>query len=195
MVLNEEYIEKLKKKFDEYDKVKNEVINKSIEITRLSKSIIYSLIRDDKKSAEKYIEEINKKVEEIKGYLSKYPFLYPNISIALQEYAEALIFYHYLTENRIPTHEELGVDEVSYINGLLDFTGELSRKATEEMIKDNLDFAIKVKKVVEDIYLKMLYMEFKNFDLRKKVDYVASNLNWLNEKIFYKTLFKGSLKY
>jgi len=195
MVLNNEYIEKLKKKFDEYDRVKNEAINKSIEITRLSKSIIYSLIRDDRKSAEKYMDEINKKVEEIKGYLSRYPFLYPNISMALQEYAEALIFYYYLTENRIPTHEELGVDEVSYINGLLDFTGELSRKATEEMIKDNLDFAIKVKKVIEDIYLKMLYMEFKNFDLRKKVDYVANNLNWLNEKIFYKTLFKGSLKY
>jgi len=190
MALNNEYVEKLKKKFEELDEVKNEVINKSIKITRLSKSIIYSLIRDNKGDAEKYIKEIDKEVNEIKEYLSKYPFLYPNISVALQEYAEALIFYYYLTKEVIPTHEELGVDEFSYINGLMEFTGELSRKATEEMIKDNLDFAIKVKKLIEDIYLKMLYMEFKNFDLRKKVDYVANNLNWLNEKIFYKTLFK-----
>jgi len=190
MVLDNEYIEKLKKRFEEFDKAKNEVINRGIKISRLSKSIIYSLIRNDKENAEEYIEEINREVNEIKEYLSKYPFLYPNISIALQEYAEAMIFYYYLTEEKIPTHEELGIDEFSYINGLMEFTGELSRKATEEMIKDNLDFAIKVKKVIEDIYLKMLYIEFKNFDLRKKVDYVANNLNWLNEKIFYKTLFK-----
>jgi len=190
MALDNEYIEKLKNRFNELDEVKNEVINKGIRITRLSKSIIYSLIRNNREDAEKYIKEIEKEVNEIKEYLLKYPFLYSNISVALQEYAEALIFYYYLTKEVIPTHEELGIDEFSYINGLMDFTGELSRKATEEMIKDNLDFAIKVKKLIEDIYLKMLYMEFKNFDLRKKVDYVANNLNWMNEKIFYKTLFK-----
>jgi translin len=70
----------------------------------------------------------------------------------------------------------------------MDFTGELLRKATEELIKNNFEFALKAKNVIEEIYLKMLEMEFKNFDLRKKVDYVASNLSRLQDKIFYSKL-------
>jgi translin len=66
----------------------------------------------------------------------------------------------------------------------------LSRKAIEEIIKGNIDFALKSKDVIEQIYLQMLNMEFKNFDLRKKVDYVANTLNRLQEKIFYAVLSK-----
>lgn len=185
-MIEDNYIDYLKKKFDEIEEIKNKVIEKSIRITRLSKSIIYSLIRNDINSAERYIKDIKKEIDEISKYYKEYPQFYPNISIAFQEYSEAMIFYEYIINKRIPKHYELGVDEFSYINGLMDFVGELSRKATEEMINDNIEFSLEAKKIIEDIYMKMLYMEFKNFDLRKKVDYVANVLNFLNEKIFYK---------
>ena len=185
-----EQIRKLKEKLNEYDTMRDEIINTGIKVNRLSKSIIYSLIRDDFKSAEEYIKEIKELVRKLKETVEKYPMYYQNAQISFQEYAEAMIFYYYLKEGRIPTHEELEVDEISYLNGLMDFVGELSRKATEEIIKGNVDFAFKVKKVIEEIYLDLLYLEFKNFEMRRKVDYVANTLNWLNEKIFYKTLFR-----
>ena len=188
----DEYIEKLKQKFNQLDEIRDTIIQTAIRVNRLSKTIIYSLIRGDIDNAKKNIEEIKKKVEELKKLAKEYPMFYNNAAISFQEYAEAMIMWYYITEKRIPTHEELDIDEVSYIGGLMDFVGELSRKATEEMIKGNIDFALEAKKIIENIYLKMLYMEFKNFELRKKVDYVSNTLNWLNEKIFYKTLFKDS---
>ena len=127
-------------------------------------------------------------IKEYKTLVEPYPQFWKNAEISFQEYAEAMIFYFYLTENKIPTHIELQVDEVSYLWWLMDFTGELLRKATEELIKNNFEFALKAKNVIEEIYLKMLEMEFKNFDLRKKVDYVASNLSRLQDKIFYSKL-------
>ncbi len=187
--IDQEYIDKLKAKFQELDNARDEIINTSIKVTRLSKQVIYSVIRDDFESAEKYIKEMKELVEKLKEMIKKYP-MYLNNAVGIQEYAEAMILYYYLKENRIPTHEELGVDEISYVNGLMDFCGELLRKSTEEMIKGNIDFALKAKETIEEIYLKMLYMEFKNYELRRKVDYVSNVLNKLLEFIFYKTLRK-----
>uniref|UniRef100_UPI000AD286E4 hypothetical protein n=1 Tax=Vulcanisaeta sp. JCM 14467 TaxID=1295370 RepID=UPI000AD286E4 len=113
---------------------------------------------------------------------------YNNAVISLQEYVEAMTMWFFITENRIPSPGELGVDAEPYINGIADFTGELSRKATEEMIRNNLDFALRAKQVMEELYLDLLSLEPRDYEMRKKVDYVASNINWLNEKIFYKTL-------
>jgi len=189
-MLDEKYVNKLKEKFEELEEKRDELIKDSIRITRLSKEAIYSIIRGDFDRAKERIDIMDNLVNQLKEKITSYPWFYNSISICFQEYAEAKILYHFIRENRIPTHEEMGVDEISYVGGLIDFVGELSRKATEEMIKGNVDFAMRAKDIIEHIYLKMLYMEFKNYDLRRKVDYIAGVLNSLKEKIFYKTLFK-----
>ena len=189
-MLDEKYFNKLKEKFEELEEKRDELIKDSIRITRLSKEAIYSIIRGDFDRAKERIDIMDNLVNQLKEKITSYPWFYNSISICFQEYAEAKILYYFIRENRIPTHEEMGVDEISYVGGLIDFVGELSRKATEEMIKGNVDFAMRAKDIIEHIYLKMLYMEFKNYDLRRKVDYIAGVLNSLKEKIFYKTLFK-----
>ena len=115
---------------------------------------------------------------------------YYNAQISFQEYTEAIIFYNILKNGRIPKHDEIGVDEFSYVLGLMDVAGELYRKSIEEMIKGNIEFALKTKEFLGELYQAMLYMEFKNFDYRRKVDYVAGIYNNLVEKIFYKLLNK-----
>lgn len=185
MFLEEEYILFLKEKFDFYNQIKDEIVEKGIKINRFSKSIIYALIRNDIETAEKYINQFKDMMEDYKKLVNLYPQFWKNAEISYQEYAEAMIFYSYLKENKIPTHKDLELDETSYIQWLMDFTWELLRKATEELINGNIDFAKKAKNTIEEIYLALLNMELKNFDLRKKLDYVAANLNRLQDKIFY----------
>ena len=181
----------IKAKLREYEDARDRIINTGIRLNRLSKSVIYSIIRDDWESADKYLNDMRKELEALMNLTKQYPFYYDKAAVSFQEYAEAYIMYEFNKNGRIPTIEEVGVDELAYLNGLMEFTGELSRKATEELIKDNLEYALKAKEIMEDIYLDMLYMEFRDFEMRKKVDYVANNINWLNEKIFYKSLNKG----
>ncbi|WP_054842295.1 haloacid dehalogenase [Vulcanisaeta distributa] len=178
----------LRTRLRELEEVKDEVIETGVKVNRLSKSVIYSLIRDDIETARKYIREMQDLVNKLRELIAKYPMYYNNAVISLQEYVEAMTMWFFMTENRIPSPGELGVDAEPYINGIADFTGELSRKATEEMIKNNLDFALKAKRVMEELYLDLLSLEPRDYEMRKKVDYVSSNINWLNEKIFYKTL-------
>ncbi|PLC68332.1 haloacid dehalogenase [Vulcanisaeta sp. EB80] len=180
--------EKLRSRLRELEGVKDEVIETGVKVNRLSKSVIYSLIRGDAEMARKYIGEMQELVNKLRDLVSRYPMYYNNAVVSLQEYVEAMTMWYYMTENRLPTPEELGVDAEPYINGIADFTGELSRKATEELIRGNLDFALRAKRVMEELYLDLLSLEPRDFEMRKKVDYVSSNINWLNEKIFYKTL-------
>ncbi|WP_291765397.1 haloacid dehalogenase [Caldivirga sp. UBA161] len=181
----------IKAKLREYEDARDKVINTGIRLNRLSKSVIYSVIRNDWEAADKYLSDMRRELESLMSLIKQYPFYYDKAAVSFQEYAEAYIMYEFNKSGRIPTIEEVGVDELAYLNGLMEFTGELSRKATEELIKDNLEYALKAKETMEDIYLDMLYMEFRDFEMRKKVDYVANNINWLNEKIFYKTLNRG----
>lgn len=178
----------IKDRLRELEEARDLIINTGIRVNRLSKSVIYSVIRDDWGSAERYMREISAEVSKLMDLVKKYPLYYDRALVSFQEYAEAYIMYAYNKDGRIPSVDEVGVDEVSYLNGLMDFVGELSRKATEEMIKGNLNYALRAKEVMEGIYMDLLSMEFKDYDMRKKVDYVANNINWLNEKIFYKTL-------
>jgi translin len=193
--LPKEYIEELKKTFRHLEDKRDELLQLGRTINKNSKTIIYSLIRDDWEEAEKYIQEnrqlAKQLLEEVK---ERYPQYYNNAFIPLQEYVEAEVVYHYLKEKRIPTHKELGVPEEAYVTGLMDAAGELLRKAVEEMIKDNVDFAWEVREVLEEIYLAMLSLNFKNFEYRKKVDYVGGILNRLIDYIFQKQVRREGFK-
>jgi len=194
--LNKDYIESLRQTFRHLEDKRDELLQLGRTINKNSKTIIYSLIRDDWDEAERYIEENRKLAKQLfEEVTQRYPQYYNNAFIPLQEYVEAEVVYHYLKEGRIPTHDELGIPEEAYVTGLMDAAGELLRKAVEEMIKDNVDFALKVREVLEEIYLAMLSLNFKNFEYRKKVDYVGGILNRLIDYIFQKQTRRGeSLK-
>jgi len=194
--LNKDYIESLRQTFRHLEDKRDELLQLGRTINKNSKTIIYSLIRDDWDEAERYIEENRKLAKQLfEEVTQRYPQYYNNAFIPLQEYVEAEVVYHYLKEGRIPTHGELGIPEEAYVTGLMDAAGELLRKAVEEMIKDNVDFALKVREILEEIYLAMLSLNFKNFEYRKKVDYVGGILNRLIDYIFQKQTRRGeSLK-
>lgn len=181
---------KLKEEIRKFEEERDLIIHEGVKLNSLTKKVIYSLIRDDFDSAKKYMEELDKKYKELKEKVKNNPRLFNNFAINEQEYVEAKIFFEYINSGKILEYEEMEVDPINYFNGLADFCGELLRKSVEEMIKGNIDFALNSKKVIEEIYLKMLDLEPKLYDLRKKIDYVAGILNKLSEYIFQRTNIK-----
>jgi predicted translin family RNA/ssDNA-binding protein len=49
----------------------------------------------------------------------------------------------------------------------------------------------KAKKTIEDIYLKMLYIEFREYELRRRVDNLQNTLNKISERILERKLARG----
>ncbi|MFN3803923.1 MAG: haloacid dehalogenase [Pyrobaculum sp.] len=184
-------VKKLYEELRRYENAREEAIQTSIKAARLSKAVVYSAIRRDFEAAEKALRELEKVAEALKKVLEQWPMFYSNASTGLQEYVEAATLFYFLKEGRVPPREELGVDVYIYLMGVAEVAGELGRAATEGLLRGDVDTARRLKEAVERLYLDLLALEPRDFELRKKVDYVGSQANWISEKLFYATTCKN----
>jgi len=169
--------------FNQADVQRELLIKKTRDVLKLSKQLIYSIHREDLDSAKTLSEDIRKSFSELTQISEKSPELKYSGSyrISAQEYVEALCYFGFVVENKIPTHAELKVDSDSYLLGLCDLTGELVRKAINDSIKGRWDSALKIKDVVEEIYGELLQFDFRNSELRKKFDSIKYDLRRLED--------------
>ena len=105
---------------------------------------------------------------------------------------EALCYYHFVKDGKIPGSKSLNVDNESYLMGLCDLTGELGRRAVNEVINQNFEEAFKIKNLVDEIYGEFLKFNLRNGELRKKSDQIKWNLKKL-EDIVFELKLKGRL--
>ena len=179
-MLNKKEFGKIRNEIAVFDAKRESIIQQSREIINLSKRIIYALHRNDIKSASSYVKDIEKKKAAL-----EYVSLDTNINqTALQEYAEALCYYHYIKDKKIPTRASLKISNESYLMGLCDLTGELVRKAVNEVINKNFSRAIEIKNLVEEIYGEFLEFNLRNSELRRKSDQIKWNLKKLEDVVF-----------
>ena len=190
-MLDKKEFEKIRKEMDAFEAKREETIQKSRDIIQTSKKLIYALHRNDLKAAEQYVKEIRKKKE---GLGNESLRLDTNMDqAALQEYAEAMCYFHFVKEKKIPSSAALKIDNESYLLGLCDLTGELMRKAVNDVIIGKFQGAVEIKELVDEIYGEFLQFNLRNGELRKKFDQIKWNLKKLEDVVFeLKT--KGMLK-
>ena len=180
-MLDKKEFRKIRKEIASFDAKRESIIQQSREIINISKRIIYAVHRNDIKSASAYVKDIEKKKNSLDTGVS----LDTNINrIALQEYAEALCYYHFVKDKKIPTRASLKIDNESYLMGLCDFSGELVRKAVNEVINKNFKKAVEIKNLVEEIYGEFLNFNLRNSELRRKSDQIKWNLKKLEDVVF-----------
>jgi len=189
-MLNKPEFVKIRKEIEAFDLKRESIIQKSREIINLSKRIIYALHRNDVKSASfcvKVIEKKKKTLEKTRVWLDT------NINqVAFQEYVEALCYYRFVKNKKIPTRVALKVDNENYLMGLCDLTGELVRKAVNDVINKKFKQALEIKNLVEEIYGEFLKFNLRNNELRKKSDQIKWNLKKL-EDIVFELKIKGKI--
>ena len=171
-MLNKEEFSKIQEDLKNKDLEREEVILLSRDIIRESKMIIYGLHRGDEVSLDKMRELFSKLGRNCKIGIA---------NTAAQEYVEALTYYYFVNEKRIPNREELKVNSEEYLLGLCDLAGELVRKAVKDSIKKNFDSVLEIRDFVEELYGEFLKFNLRNGELRKKSDSVRWNLNKLEE--------------
>lgn len=184
----------MRKEIADFDSQREDLIKESRDLIKLSKQIIYSVHRDDISSAEKLIKDINKKLDETNKITSKNPRLSEvgAYKVAVGEYVEAILYFEFVKNKKMPSHKELNVDTVHYLLGLCDLTGELVRKAVFLAGKDKGKEVLVIKDLVDKIYGELLKFEARESELRKKVDSVKYDLKKLEDLVLDLKL-KGKL--
>jgi len=183
--------QKLTQEFKNSEKVKSIILNKSREIIKNSKQVIYTIHRNNVSEAKKLIKNVetellilNKKFD-INKLLT-----YSLYKGALQEYAEARTFLDFILTGKISTSSKLKINYHDYLCGLADLTGELGRYAVMSATKNDFEKVMEIKEFVDYILGKFLKFDFNNGELRKKYDAIKWNLNKIEGIVYDYSLRK-----
>ncbi len=174
--------QELRKHFQEYEEGREKLIQKSREVIRLSKQIIYAVHRDEMAAAEKLLAEIEKgkkQLDEVAKH-SKKMAAEGSYKVALQEYVEALLYYNFVQKGALV---DLPVEPEPFILGMADLTGELVRRAVFLAGKGKVQDVVKIRDVVDLIYGEMLKFDFRDNEIRRKVDGIKYDLRKLEDLV------------
>jgi predicted translin family RNA/ssDNA-binding protein len=171
---------KIQSQIIEYDSQREKLIKKSRDVLKLSKQVIYSVHRGDNASVlVKQMEAEKKALDIISKHNTK--LLYEgSYKIAVQEYVEAMLYYHFVKSGDLVN---LKVQPEHFVLGLADLPGELVRKAVFLAGKGEVDKVNKIKDTVDLIYGEMLKFDFRDNEIRRKVDGIKYDLRKLEDLV------------
>ena len=148
-------------------------------LTRHCANAIRAVHRDENDLAQKHLDEANHLAEALRADLAEFPALYyaGYTQDALKELAEASIVYALVTDKPLPTPQELGIEDATYLNGLAEATGELRRRCLDILRHGYSQEAERLLSHIDDIYAVLITMDYPDAitgGLRRLTDIVRS---------------------
>lgn len=187
-IIDSKYFSKIKEEIESYDGKREEIVKDSNKIVKLSKTVIYSVHRNNIKEAQTVLDEMITLINKLNKEISKNPKLDVGAyKVAVQEYVEAICYFEYVKNNKLPKHSDIGLEEIDieyYLLGLCDLAGELSRNAMDSAIKEDIKSVNKVRDFVNSLYDELMLIDLRNSELRRKVDGIRYEVQKLNNLIF-----------
>lgn len=162
----------------EKDRVREEAIKLSRNITRLSSRVVSNIHREKFEEAKLELASLREHVRKLLDLVKEQENLkYSGIIYnSLSEYVEASLLYSIVVEERFLTLRELDTLIIPYLQGLGDLVGELRRLVVRLLDQLRVEEAEKYAKIMEVIYegLKVLnYPDHLIPGVRHKVDVAA----------------------
>jgi translin len=179
------YFETLRKEIEDYDSKREKLIRDSRDLVSLSKKIIYSVHRGEYKKAETEVKNIKKILSKVSKEVEKTSNLdIGAYKVGVQEYVEAVCYLEFMKKDKLSTHKDLGVSVDNYLLGVCDLVGELGRNSRDSGIKEDYDTVKRIREFVNDLYSELMQFNFRNGELRKKVDGIRHELQKIDNLVF-----------
>ena len=175
----------IKKTLSKLESEREKAIRASRDVIMLSKKIIYSVHREDMKSASSSVRQIKSKLLALKKIGFK---KFGMSKVAYQEYVEAVCYYSLIKTKTLPTPKALGVMADDYLLGLADLAGELVRRAVSLATKKKLKDVEEIRKFLSDLHYEFLQYDLRDSELRKKADSIRWNLRKIEDVVFSASL-------
>lgn len=173
---------KLQKEILEYDHEREKLIKKSRDVLKLSKQVIYAVHRSELDEAGRLVKEIKKERQELEC-IAKHSakMVYEgSYKIAIQEFVEAILYYEFVKTGKLVHLNELAEQ---FVLGLADLPGEMVRRAVFIAGKGDIEGVQKIRDEVDAIYGELLKFDFRDNEIRRKVDAVKYDLRKLEDLV------------
>lgn len=166
---------------DETNRVREQALQASREVIRLSANSIRASHREDFDEACELKSQARAKVEETKALLAdKLEIYYTGyVQDAQKEYAESELTHAIIREKPFPTNTELGVEPAAYLNGLAEAIGESRRHVLDVMRLGDMERAERILTIMDDVYYTLITFDYPDAvtqGLRRQTDMVRGVL-------------------
>ncbi|RMF54416.1 hypothetical protein D6745_05350 [Candidatus Woesearchaeota archaeon] len=180
-VINKKDFADLCKYVEKYDSDREVMIKQTRNVLKLSKQIINAVNRGQ--AAKALVDKMKETLAKVNKIGNHKLFSEGFYRVAVQEYVEAVCYYHLEKNGRLPTSKELNVDPEHYLLGVCDLSGEMVRKAVNLAIKGKYSEVVRIKDFVDSLYFQLSKFDFRNSDLRKKYDAVRWDLKRIEDLV------------
>ncbi len=158
----DEIIEHIRQSFDARTEARDRVLTQTRTLTRHCAHSIRAIHREERELALQELAEARRLAQALHEVLNDYPDLYyaGYTQDALKEYAEANIVYALLVDQPLPTPEDLGLEDATYLKGLAEAAGELRRRCLDILRNGHSREAERLLRYMDDIYAVLVTMDY-----------------------------------
>jgi len=170
-----------RKAFDAFEEHRETLIKISRDILKQSKAAIYALHRNEVSKAKRMLKQAEKDVANCEKLVQKDAQLRTlgALNEGYEEYVEAACYLAYIKDKTLPSFKTLKINVHNYLPGVCDLVGELTRKAMNDVLKEDYDSARQIHAFVNTIYDEFLLFDWRNTPVRRKFDSIKYSLEKL----------------
>lgn len=171
--------ERIHQAFEARTVARDRALSQARTLTRHCANAIRAVHRDEYELAQKQLDEANHLAQALRADLAEFPSLYyaGYTQDALKELAEASIVYALVTDRPLPSPQEMGLEDATYLNGLAEAAGELRRRCLDILRHGYSQEAERLLGYMDDIYAVLTTMDYPDAitgGLRRLTDVVRS---------------------
>ncbi|RPI34814.1 MAG: haloacid dehalogenase [Chloroflexota bacterium] len=175
----EEIAERIHQAFETRTAARDGALAHARTLTRHCANAIRAIHRNEFDLAKDHLIEAGALVKLLRSNLANFPDLYfaGYTQDALKEYAEANLVGAMVKNQALPTPEELGLEQATYMQGLAEAASELRRRCLDELLHGNSAEAERLLGHMDDVYSVLVTMDYPDAitgGLRRLTDLVRS---------------------
>jgi predicted translin family RNA/ssDNA-binding protein len=188
-MINKTFLQKLRIEHSTHDVERRKIISAANNILPDAKRAIFAVHRDDLKTAESSIADIEKRLKDLQKNFGYTRLVQEGAyNACVEEYVEAKMFLLVTSGKKVDSIKGIKLSTTSYLGGICDLTGELLRQAVNEAAKGNTDQVKHSKQIIEDVISELIEFNLTSY-LRTKYDQARNNLRKI-EQINYEINLK-----
>ncbi len=190
-MIDKKYLGKIRAEMLSYSRMRRDMIKTAGDAQHLSKKAIFAFQRDDKKGGEECLSQAEKIILNLTNKYKKDTAIFEEGSYraALEEFAEASIFFQFLSKKSLGKILKIEIDPDVFIGGLCDVPGELLRYAIKSATERKFDEVKKCHDSAEEIIGELVDMDLTGYN-RQKFDQAKQALHKL-EQVVYEVSMKN----
>ncbi|UCD41581.1 MAG: haloacid dehalogenase [Chloroflexota bacterium] len=175
----DEIAEQIHQAFEVRTSTRDKALTQARTLTRYCADTIRAVHRNEFDLAKEHLDRASALAKSFYTDLEAFPDLYyaGYTQDALKEYAEASIVYALVNDKELPSPQDLGLENATYLNGLAETVGEFRRRCLDILRQGYSKDAELLLQHMDDIYAVLITMDYPNAitgGIRRQTDIARS---------------------